>query len=105
MRGRNNILLYYHYKVDPKIGKGICKILRIPCACPACVAQHDKYWLPTIAPSYQPSYARVELFYYNKIIEHYKYLIIIKLLDNKTPQFQFDNSYAFNIAVMLTNKA
>ena len=51
MRGRKTIILSYHYRVDPELSKGVCAIRRIPSACTACVAQLDKYWLPTIAPS------------------------------------------------------
>ena len=69
-RGRNNMILNYHYMVDTKLGKGVCENCQIPCECTACVTQLDKYWLPTIVPSYQPRYAHVENCYYNKIIEH-----------------------------------
>ena len=67
MRGRNTIILNYHYRVDPKIGKYFCKIRLIPCACPSCVAQLDKYWLPNCDTSSQPMCYRVENCYYNKI--------------------------------------
>ena len=70
MRGRNNILSYYHYRVEPEIGKGVCVVFRIPCACPSCVAKIDKYWLPTINLSSQPRYAHVENCYYKKMLEH-----------------------------------
>ena len=68
MRGRNNIILHYHYRIDPKLGKGVCVICQIPCACPASVAQVDKYWLQNYDPSYQLRYARVDNFHYNKIL-------------------------------------
>ena len=42
MRLRNNILLHYIYRVGPKLGKGVCPMFRIPCACPVCVSQLDK---------------------------------------------------------------
>ena len=45
MRGRNTIILYYHYMVGPELGKGVCAIFRIPSTCKDCVAQLDKYWL------------------------------------------------------------
>ena len=35
-------------------------INQIPCACKACVAQLDKYWLPNCDPSSQPRYERVK---------------------------------------------
>ena len=50
MRGRNEIILLYRCRVDPKLGKDVCDICRIPCACTVYVAQLDKYWLPNIAP-------------------------------------------------------
>ena len=97
MRGRNNIILPYHYMVDPELGKGVCAICQIPCACPACVHQLDKYWLPTIHISSQPRYEHVEKFYYNKILENYNYCIIVELLDNKTPQVKFDKIHTRNV--------
>ena len=50
IRGRNTIILYYHFKVDIKIGKGVCSICLIPCAFPACVIQLDIDWLPNCDP-------------------------------------------------------
>ena len=50
MKGINNIFLRYHYRLDPKLGKCVCAICRIPCGCLACVAQLDKYCSPDCAP-------------------------------------------------------
>ena len=50
MGGINDIIFHYHYRVGPKIGKGVCDLCRIPCECTAFVAQLGKYWLPTIVP-------------------------------------------------------
>ena len=44
MMGRNTILLHYHYRVDPELGKVFCVIRRISCACPYFVPQLDKDW-------------------------------------------------------------
>ena len=104
MRVRNTILLHYHYRVDPEVGKSVCAIHRVPFACTACVAQLDKYLLPNIAKSPQPRYARVETFYYNKILEHYNYWIIMEFLENKTPQVDFYNIHALIISVISNNK-
>ena len=41
MRGINTIISYYHYRVDPELGKGFCDIRRITCAFPVCFAQLD----------------------------------------------------------------
>ena len=59
-RVRNTILLHYHYRDDPELGKGVCKICGIKCACPTCLSKLDKDWLPTITPSSQPRYAHVD---------------------------------------------
>ena len=40
--GRNNIILHYHYRVYPNLGKCVCAISRIACACRVFVAQLDK---------------------------------------------------------------
>ena len=70
-RGRIIIILHYHYRVDTELGKYVCAICRITCACPECVAQHDEYWLPNIVLSSQPRYAHVV-----KIVTIIKYLNI-----------------------------
>ena len=77
---------HYHYRFDPKLGKGVCVIFQIPWACTAYVAQIHKYWLPTIAQSSQPRYARVDNFYYNKILEHYNDCIIMEFLEKIHPK-------------------
>ena len=87
MRAINTILLRYHYRVDTELGKGVCVICQIPCACSAYANQLDKYWLPTITPSYQLRHVHVEMFCYKKILEHYNDWIIMEFLDNKTPKF------------------
>ena len=63
IRGRNTIISIYHYRVYPKLGKGVCDIGRIPCGCTACVDQLDKYWLTNCAPSTQPGFDHVENYY------------------------------------------
>ena len=102
MRGRNTILPHYWYRVDPELGKYICAIHRIPCACPAYVYQFDKYWLPTIDPSSKPGYSRIENCYHTKTPEHFTDQTIMELLDNRTPQVELDNIHAFILAVIST---
>ena len=43
-------------------------------------------------------YYRVEMFYHNKIFKHYTDLIIVEVLDNNTPQVEFDNIHSFILA-------
>ena len=105
IRVRNNIILNHHYRFDPELSKGVCDIFRIPCACTYCVAQLDRYWLPTIPPPSQKRYSHVEICSYKKIFEHYNAWIIMKFLDNKTPQVESDNIHALILMVVSTNKA
>ena len=41
-RGLSN---HYHLRFDPKLGMGVCEILRIKCACVACTPMLDKPWI------------------------------------------------------------
>ena len=50
MRRRNEIILHNHYRVYPKLGKGVCAIIQIPCVCPDCVAKIDKDWSSNCVP-------------------------------------------------------
>ena len=42
----------YNFLFDPKLGMGLCKILRITCACVACTLMLYKPWISGI-PSYE----------------------------------------------------
>ena len=68
IRGRNNILSNYHYRVDLKLGKGVCSICHMPCAWPEFISQIDKYWFPKCAKLSQPRYFHVENGYYKKTL-------------------------------------
>ena len=35
-RGARGLGKHYHVRFDPKLGMGMCKICRIPCACVSC---------------------------------------------------------------------
>ena len=95
----------HHYRVDPNLGKVVCAILRIPCACPAYVAQLNKNWLPNGDPSSQSRYAHVENCYYNKVLEYYNNWTIIEFLHKNTPKVELNNKHSLIVEVMLTNKA
>ena len=47
-RGARGLSNYYHLRFDPKLGNGICAILRIPCACVACTSMLYKPWISGI---------------------------------------------------------
>ena len=46
MIGRNTNPSHNHYDVYHKLGKSICTIIRITCACPAFVSQPEKECVP-----------------------------------------------------------
>ena len=71
MRGRRYILSHYYYSVDTKLCKVVCAICRIICVFLACVDQIGTDWLPNMATSSQPKYARVDNFYHEKIHKNY----------------------------------
>ena len=83
MRGRSTINLYYYYRVNPKLSKGVCAIFRIPFSYPDFSDQLDKCCLTNWSPSSQPSCAFYEKYYYNKIIENW---IIMEFLCSNTSQ-------------------
>ena len=42
--GARGLSKHYHLRFDPKIGIGVCAIIRIPCACVAFKIMLDKPW-------------------------------------------------------------
>ena len=50
---------HYHLHFDPKLGNGVCSILRIPCACIACTSMLDKHWISGIPSDEQYCYKPV----------------------------------------------
>ena len=43
--GARGLIKHYHLSFYPKLGNGVCEILRIPCACVVCTSMLDKYWI------------------------------------------------------------
>ena len=50
---------HYHLRVYPKLGMGVCAILRIKCACVACTSMLDKTWISGISSDKQERYKPV----------------------------------------------
>ena len=44
-RGARGLSNHYHLRFYPKLGRGICAIRRIPCACVACTSMLDKPYI------------------------------------------------------------
>ena len=88
--GAKGFSKHYHLRFDPKIGNGICTIIRIPCACVACTSMLEKPWISGI-PSYeQESYKPVTNCTYWPILWYFNNRNIIKLSQKSTPSDAFD---------------
>ena len=46
--GARGSIKNHHLRFDPKLGHGICTILRIPCDCVGCTSMMDKTWISGI---------------------------------------------------------
>ena len=57
--GTRGLSKNYHLRFDPKLGMGICTILRVPCACVACTSMLDKPWIFSISSDKQEHYKPV----------------------------------------------
>ena len=56
MHGVIGLIRHYHLLLEPKLRKGICAILRIPCERVACKEMLDKPWSPGLSHTKQPCY-------------------------------------------------
>ena len=62
--GERGLSKNYHLRFDPKLGHGICEILRIPCACVECTPMLDKPCISGIPSTKQARYQPVTNFTY-----------------------------------------
>ena len=57
--GARGMSKHYHLHFDPKLGMGLCAIIRIPCSCVACSSMLDKPWIYGISSYKQERYKYV----------------------------------------------
>ena len=57
--GARGLSKHSHLRFYPKLGIGICAILRIPCACVACTSMLEKPWMSVIPSDEQERYKTV----------------------------------------------
>ena len=50
---------HYQLRFDPKLGNGVCVILRIQCDCVACTSMLDKTWVSGITSDKKERYKPV----------------------------------------------
>ena len=88
---KNTIISNYNYRVDPNIGKGVCDIHQITCACQSCVDHIDNDMIIYCDPSTQTDYDHVDNFQYNNVLEHYNDWTIMEFLDNNKTKEELYN--------------
>ena len=79
----------YHLLFDPKLGHGICTILRIPYACVACTLMLDKPWIYGITSKKKARYQPVTNCAYFPVLDSYNNWNIIELTPKSTPFEEF----------------
>ena len=57
--GATGLSKHYNLRFDPKLGMGVCEIIRIPCACVAFTSMLDNLWISGISSDKQESYKPV----------------------------------------------
>ena len=69
--GARGLIKHYHLLFDPKLGRLICEIRRIPCACVACISVIDQPWVSGIPSKKQARYQHVTNFTYWPVLGSY----------------------------------
>ena len=90
--GARGLSKHYHLRFYPKLGHGICAILRIPCACVACTSMIDQPWISGIT-SKKARHQPVTYFNYWLVLGSYKNCNIIHLTPKSTPFEVIDDTH------------
>ena len=88
--GARGLSKHYHLRFDPKLGMGVCAILRIPCACVAFTSMLDKPWISGISPDAQECYKPVTKCTYWPVLGSINNWNIILLSQKSTPSDKVD---------------
>ena len=96
---------HYYLSFDLKLGRGICAILRIPCACVGCTSMLDKNWIYGITPKKQARYQPVTTCIYWPVLGSYNNWNIIDITLKSTPFEAFDEINKVVLAGISENRA
>ena len=103
--GARGLSKHYNLRFDPKLGMGICAILRILCACVACTSMLDKPSTSDI-PSYeQERYKPVTKCNYWPLLGSFNNKNIIQLSPKSTSSDTFDEIHYVVIDIISDNMA
>ena len=82
--GASGLSKNYRLRFDPKLGNGVCAILRIPCACVACTSMLNKPWIYGIPPDEQERYKHVTKCNYWPVLGSFNNWNFIQMSHNST---------------------
>ena len=103
--GVRGLSKYYHLNFDPKLGNGVCAIIRIPCAFVACTSILDKTWISGIPSDEKERYKYVTKCTYWTVLGSFKNWNIIQLSHKPTPSDAFNEIHQVVLDVMNNNMA
>ena len=87
--GVRGLSKYYHLHLDPKLGNGVCAILRIPCVCVVCTSMLEKPWISGIPSDEQESYKPVTKCTYWPVLGSFNNWKIFQFSKKSTPSDTF----------------
>ena len=96
---------HYHLRFDPKLGHGICEIIRITCDCVACTSMLDKPWIYGIPSTKQARYQPVTNCSYWPVMSSYNNWNIIELTPKSIPLEEFYEIHKFFLDGISENMA
>ena len=106
IRGKCGVMTHYHYRLDPKLGEGVCAIHCIPCACAACVQQLQLPWDPKLShASKQPRYQSAQECVYQSILGSFNDWIIMPFQNKSTSEETFEEVHKIVLNGMTESKA
>ena len=88
--GTVSLSKHYHLRFNPKLGNGVCALLRIPCACVAWTSILEKPWISGMPSDKQERYKPVTKCTYWSVLGSFNNWNIILLSHNSTPYDAFD---------------
>ena len=88
--GARGLSKHYHLRFGPKLGNGVCAILRIPCDCFSCTSILDKTCIYGIPSEKKERYKPVNKCAYWPVLGYFNNWNIIKLSQKSTSPDTFD---------------
>ena len=101
---------HYHSQFDPKLGNGVCAIIRVPFVCVSCTSMIDKPWISGISSDKQERYKPIINCTYWPVLGPFENWNVILLSHKLTPYGAFDEIHqvvldgiSYNIPSLVTS--